>query len=386
MKTTDYLNTTFVQQIMQDQFPDQTIAVQDITLLDVDNSASILVALTATQTESTIGHFGLEVNYTLNGLPQSKRMVMKIKPHGQEIVNMLNMLSQLCGGELNSVYEQFKHLTGFYYTHLKEQEIYKKLHPLFTPVIYGLYTNKQENIYIILMEYLDDVDLLNTVMAPEKWSDQHIKSALKQMAAWHSKMLNKVENVDLEIWKDAPSLQQMTDLLPLWNALLNNAADKFPELYDPLRVKTMRNAIQEIPNYWQQLEKLPKTLVHNDFNPRNSCFKTQNGEIEFCLYDWELATFHIPQYDLAEFLCFILDQDRYDQRYAYTEYYREELARLTGKYNSAPSFHQELYMATLDFGIHRVGLYMMGHSVSPYPFLPRVVNSFFDAISGHSLN
>ncbi|PIH04230.1 hypothetical protein CS542_01285 [Pedobacter sp. IW39] len=41
MKTTDYLNTTFVQQIMQDQFPDQTIAVQDITLLDVDNSASI---------------------------------------------------------------------------------------------------------------------------------------------------------------------------------------------------------------------------------------------------------------------------------------------------------------------------------------------------------
>lgn len=386
MKLISYLNARFVQQIMQAQFPDQNISVQKLTLFDIDNSASILVALTSVQTESSIGHFGMEVSFTIDGAVQKKKMVMKIKPHGQEIVDMLNMLSQLCGPELNSVYEQFKHLTGFYYTHLREQEIYGKLQPVFTPDIYGLYTNQQEHIYVILMEYLGEAELLNTVMTPQKWNDQHIKTALKQMAQWHSLMLNKTDDIDLSIWKDAPSLQQMTSLLPLWNALLNNAAKKFPELYNSSRVKTMDTAIQQIPYYWQQLEKLPKTLVHNDFNPRNSCFKTENGGLQFCLYDWELATFHIPQYDLAEFLCFILDKDRYHKRYEYIEYYREELAALTGKYRSVSSFHHELYLATLDFGIHRVGMYMMAHTVNPYPFLPRVVNSFFDAISGHSLN
>ena len=386
MKLTSYLNASFVQQIMQAQFPDRQVSVQNVTLFDVDNSASILVALTAVQTESNIGHFGIEVFFTIDGVAQKKKMVMKIKPHSREIVDMLNMLSKLCGPELHSVYEPFKNLTGFYYTHLREQEIYSKLRPLFTPDIYGLYTNQQDHVYVILMEYLDEVELLNTVMSPEKWDDQHIKTALKQMAQWHSMMLNKVADIDLSVWKDAPSLQQMTDLIPLWKGLLNNAAEKFPELYTPSRVKIIDTAIQQIPDYWQQLEKLPKTLIHNDFNPRNSCFKTENGALKLCLYDWELATFHIPQYDVAEFLCFILDQDRYHQRYAYIEYYREELARLTGKYQSAPSFHQELYLATLDFGIHRIGLYMMAHSVNPYPFLPRVVNSFFDAVSGHSVN
>lgn len=380
MISSPYFSPAFVQQLMQDFMADQTIVVTDINMLDVDNSASILAVLASAQTEKLIGHFGMKVAFTANGKHHTKQMVMKVKPHGQVITDMLNTLAQACSKELARVYEEYKSLTGFQHTHLREHEIYNKLRPSFTPEIYGLYTNHETRVYIILMEYLHEVELLNSVMAPEEWLDEHIKTALTQMAQWHSCMLNTSANLDMNLWDDAPSLQYMTRLMPVWQALLNNAVEKFPELYNASRVHAMRVAINHIPEHWQQLQTQPKTLVHNDLNPRNSCFKTGNASLQFCLYDWELATFHIPQYDVVEFLCFVLDEDRYAMRPYYIEFYRKQLCSFTGKYNDAESFNNGFHLAATDFGIHRLGMYMMAHAVSPYPFIPRVVNSFFDTI------
>lgn len=258
MISSPYFEPSFVQQLMQEHMNDKDLKVSEVAMMDVDNSASILAVLASARTEKIIGHFGMKVTFTANGLQQTRQMVMKIKPHGQEIVDMLNMLAQACGGELASVYEGFKSLTGFQHTHLREQEIYSKLSPSFTPEIFGLYTNHETNVYIILMEYLHDVELLNSVMAVEKWNNEHIQTALTQMARWHSSMLDTSANLDINLWDDAPSLQYMTRLLPLWQALLNNAAEKCPELYHASRVHTMQAAINNIPGHWQQLQRLSK--------------------------------------------------------------------------------------------------------------------------------
>jgi hypothetical protein len=381
MSSSRYFTPEFVQQIMQARSPAKNISVNAVKMLEVDNSASILAALASARTEELIGHFGMEVTYSVDGENKVDRMVMKIKPHGQQIVDMLNMLAQACGGELATIYPRHKTWTGFHHTHLREQEIYSKLQPSFTPTIYGLHTKEDENEYVVLMEYLEDVSLLNTVMEPQLWTDLHIKTTLTQMARWHSSMLGKTHELDGRIWDDTPTTDYMMRLMPVWQALLNNAAEKFGELYSPARVRLLQKTIDSIPGYWPYLEKVPKTLVHNDTNPRNSCFKIIGGELQLCLYDWELATFHIPQYDVAEFLSFVLDEDRYALRSSYIEFYRQELNGLTGKYTDEQVFLQEFYLAALDFGIHRLGMYMMAHAVSPYPFLPRVVNSYFDMIT-----
>ncbi len=379
MISSPYFSPAFIQQLMRDYTPNKDIIVSSVTMIDVDNSASILAALASAQTDMLIGHFGLQVTFSVEGHRQTRQMVMKIKPHGLQIVNMLNTLAQACGGQLAIEYEAFKNVTGFQHTHCREQEIYNKLRPSFTPEIFGLYTNDVTQEYIILMEYLKDVALLNSVMAPAEWKDEHIKQALMQMAQWHSSQLNKPLHLDMCLWDDAPSLEYMTNLIPLWEALLYNAAEKFPELYNASRVKKLQNAISSIDDNWRYLQLLPKTLVHNDFNPRNSCFKKVDGHLQFCLYDWELATFHIPQYDVVEFLCFVLDEDRYDTRPYYIEFYRQQLHEATGKYD-ATAFNYEFHLAALDFGIHRLGMYIMAHAINAYPFIPRVVNSFFNTI------
>ena len=381
MSQPDYISLAFVQQLMQEHAPQKSIRVQAVEQFGMDNSASILALLTAGRTGSMIGHVAIKVNYEEEGIPQVRRMVMKIKPHGSEIAEALNGLAQACGEPLAGVYNAYKEKTGFQQTHTREQEVYKKLAPASSPEIFGLYTDNRQQVYVILMEYLEEVELLNSVMQPALWTSKHIEEALSAMAAWHASMLNTSATLNMHLWEDAPSMQYMQELTPLWHALLDHAATRFPALYSTERVQLLREAIGSIQDRWRFLDGLPKTLVHNDCNPRNSCFKIAGGKKKFCLYDWELCTFHIPQYDVVELLCFVLDEGSYGLRPGYIEFYRQQLHQHTGSYTDKQAFNKELQFAALDFALHRMGMYMMAHTVSPYPFMPRVVNSLFDTIS-----
>lgn len=100
----------------------------------------------------------------------------------------------------------------------------------------------------------------------------------------------------------------------------------------------MNKAIDNIPQIWTLFESVPHTLVHNDCSPRNICLRypttpsslsssssshppaltnhnsggSSSDSVPFqdprtlCIYDWELATVGVAQYDVAEFLCFTL--------------------------------------------------------------------------------
>lgn len=381
MKTSDYFKPEFLEKLIQEHCPGSEIKVQSVKQFPVDNSASILSTLNAGTTGQEIGHFGLEVSFTKDGKPCSKRLVMKVKPHGDITSAMLKGLSQLIGEPLVTAYEPFTKLTGFQNTHMRELEVYKKLPTSLQPEIFGLMEDRSNNIFLVLMEALEDVDLLNSVMEPEKWTAEYIEESLSRIARWHSTHLGNTSTLNKHYWnQDVPSKEYMMKLQPLWEALLKNAALNLPEVYTKENVGLLENAIEKIPGYWEVLEQQPKTLIHNDFNPRNICFKNSGGSPRISLYDWELATFHVPHYDVVEFLSFVLIPENYDQRLRYIEYYREELNRLTGRFEDSKQFQKTFAFAALDFGLHRLGMYMMAHSVSPYPFLPRVINSYFDTL------
>jgi hypothetical protein len=243
MSSNHFFSIGFVQRLMQEHNLQKQIVVKEVQPFEVDNSASILAVLTSGRTKREIGHFGITVTYEEDGVQQIRKMVMKIKPHGTEIVKMLNSLAQACGGRLAEVYDKFKTRTGFQQTHVREQEIYKKLSPAITPEIFGLYTDNSEEVYIILMELLEDVELLNSVMQTDLWTDVHIEEGLKQMANWHTSMLDTSSTLDMKLWDDAPSLSYMQELKPLWQALLENASKNFPGLYTEERVQIYKRPL-----------------------------------------------------------------------------------------------------------------------------------------------
>ena len=371
----------FLQSVMRQHRPERDIVVERVVPFDVDNRASILVTLTSGTSTKRMGHFGLRVDFQEDGEPQTRKLVMKMKPHGREISAMLNGLAQLSGEPLASVYPRFAERTGFQHTHGRELEIYRNLSSPLLPTVYGCYEDAEQEIYIVLIEYLEHVSLLNSVMEVHRWTDTHIKTALAQVAQWHAQHLLQPPTLDPQYWSDTQSPGYFQQLAPLWEALLTNARQHLPELYSAQRVALLTRAIAAIPQYQAELQAMPATLVHNDLNPRNTCFK----DTQFCAYDWELATFHVPQYDVVELLCFVLDRDRYARRGAYLEYYREQLHRHVPIFSDRAAFARGFQLAALDFGLHRLGLYSMAHGVSPYPFLPRVIDSYFDTIEKENL-
>ncbi|HEX8427913.1 phosphotransferase [Hymenobacter sp.] len=376
----NFLSPAFLEEMLWPLASGKAASVLAVEPLALDNSASILVALTAGQCAQTIGHFGLTVTLEIGGQTQQHAMVLKVKPHGREISAMLGSLAQACGGELADVYPAFATRTGFQHTHQRELAVYQLPAAGLMPRIWGTYINEEAEIYCVLMEYLQEVTLLNSVLAPHTWTDLHLRTALNQMAHWHARHLITTAAHQSQ-WPDQPSKAYMQELTPLWSALLTNATTHFPDLYTPSRTALLRTAIQQIPGYWAWQEKQLRTLVHNDLNPRNTCFRNQGDELQLCAYDWELATYHVPVYDVVELLCFVLAEDRYHLRLTYLEHYRQALHHHTGRYADAEAFRREASYAALDFGLHRLGLYLMAHTVSPYPFLPRVVNSYFDTLA-----
>ncbi|MCC3160434.1 aminoglycoside phosphotransferase family protein [Hymenobacter sp. 15J16-1T3B] len=380
-----YCSPGFIESLMRAHAPQRRLRVLDVQPLAVDSSASILAVLTAGQTSRPVGHFGLLVIFEADGEPaRTERMVLKLKPPGHEVSAMLAGLAQACGGELARTYPAFATRSGFHHTHHRELALYAQTAPELMPRIWGLHHDDEAEVYAILMEYLDqaEVELLNSVMQPEAWTDEHLRTALDHLAAWHARHLVGEPDGALPAWPDLPSPAYMQQLSPLWQALLTNAATNHPALYSAERTALLQEAIARIPEYWAELAAAPRTLCHNDLNPRNTCFRRDAaGRLQLCAYDWELATYHVPAYDVVELLSFVLDADRYHLRPHYLEYYRQQLHARTGRFADAEAFRRLAGLAALDFGLHRLGMYLMAHTVGPYPYLPRVVDSFFDTLT-----
>lgn len=375
------MNPDFLQTLLRQHAPAQAAEVRAVRPWSLDSSTSILSNLTAGRTAQPIGLFGLEVELREAGQDwRTQRMVLKAKPHARAICQMLTGLAQACGGAVAEVYPAFEYLTGFGDTHRRELAVYAApacAEAALLPRVWGTHADAATDSYLVLLEDLSSRELLNSVLTPAHWTDAHLRAALRQLAAWHACHLVPASAA-------APEAAPATwpQLAPLWEALLDHAGRHFPDLYTPARRQVLGQAIQAIPANWATLKTLPKTLIHNDLNPRNTCFRPgPDGQPQLVAYDWELATYHLPQYDVVELLAFVLGPDRYQLRAGYFEYYRQQLHARTGRFADAAAFAEGTRLATLEFGLHRLGLYLMPHALSPYPFLPRVVESFFAAIS-----
>ena len=113
------------------------------------------------------------------------------------------------------------------------------------------------------------------------------------------------------------------------------------------RVTMITEAIDSTDQLWKIFDSFPKTLIHNDCNPRNICIRKATSDHglqsnedtqRVCIYDWELARIDVPQHDLAEFLAFVLPPAcSMDERMQLIEYY----IKILEKYSKQIFNHQQ---------------------------------------------
>ena len=202
--------------------------------------------------------------------------------------------------------------------------------------------------------------LMDSENTPQLWKEEQICTAIEAITAIHNLFITKpdlLEGMDIQefhVDRSTPLYLKMIDLL-----CTENKSDQFECLYDYLDDLL----VVSYP------EGIRKTLIHNDYNPRNVALR-KNGEI--CIYDWELAVFHYPHRDVVEMLSFTLN-DGFEAT--------ELMNYLRFHYNLAKDAHPDCewegwkkgyILALKEYLISRVSFYKTAEILMKLKFVDRI--------------
>ena len=373
------LNRDLFEPMLQTAFWDGSLRVDGVEEIPFEMGSSIITELTARKLDKFVGLVPLRINY--RGTPDGAGtgaidVLVKVKPTDGEVMLMMNNMASMCEARLAKEYKRFSHMTGFAKCHIRELTVYGQNDPRFrrnVPRVYGIHRDDNREAYVLVLEKLDDVILMNTADDVSGWQREHIEAALHGIAEIHSVWMGREE----ELKKNPavghyPTAANMTEMRPLWKHLGVHGQEEFPNWFSENDLERYRRLVHTIPNWWAKIDQMPKTLIHNDFNPRNICLRKEGNGYRLCAYDWELATLHLPQHDVAELLAFVLPNNVPTETVEhFVDYHREVLEDACGRRYDPDEWLLGFHLCVRDLVINRFALYVMAHTFRHYGFLTR---------------
>ena len=371
------LDARFFTPMLAGALGDPGLDVTAVEPIDCATGSSIVTELTARSAGGKLlGVLPLRLAHTGRDGAGTTDVVVKSKPLDAEVVLESVKIASLCGGDLATAYDRWRHHMGFDGCHTRELALYRsggrELERLL-PRLYGLYEDAGREAYVIVMEHLDGgVILKDSADDPGAWWPKRVDAALRGIAGVHAAWLDREGELAAKGWLgDVRSAATMIDMCDLWGALVAHNAREHPGCVDRSSARLLHRWIASSGDWWHELESLPRTLVHNDFNPRNIALRRATGAL--VAYDWELATIGVPQRDLVELLAFVLAPDAEPAAVErHVEVHRRAVAAAGGADIPREQWWRGYTLALRDFALTRLQLYLMAHTQREYPFVPRV--------------
>ncbi|OHC29547.1 MAG: hypothetical protein A2Y50_11240 [Pseudomonadales bacterium RIFCSPLOWO2_12_59_9] len=339
--------------------------------------SSIITELTAHKVSKLLGHFPFNLKTNSGDV----RVMAKVKPLDGEVILMLNSMASMCDARLAQSFNQYREQLGFKGCHVRELAVMSQPDPRFTrhaPQVYGVVEDPQREAYVIIEELLEDLTLMDSADDTQAWTQPHLEAAIRGIAQVHSIWYGREEELKQQPWLvDYPTAAGMLEKRRLWELLGAHAREEFPEWFSEEDLEVFRRIVSGIGDWWADIERMPRTLIHNDFNPRNIALRNTEEGLRLCAYDWELATLQLPQHDLAELLGFTLvapvDPAMVEH---YLELHRLELEQHSGQAIDPEQWRYGYKLALRDLLVNRLPMYMMAHTFRHYPFMERVYQTF----------
>ena len=352
------------------------LVVRRVEVLDAGPGASIAGDLTARRTGRLVG----VVHRRLHHAEGPTDVVVKLKPVDGEVQLMLQGLAIAGGRRLGDAFARHRDAVGFTGSHLRELGVYAQTDPRFVrhaPRVYGLVRDDERERYALVLERLGDVRLLDSADDPAGWGGREIEAALSGIGAVHAVWMGREHELVRQPWLGpVPSTVRMAAARPLWDALAEHAAEEHPALVDDRALARQRALVDSLPGWWARTEAMPRTLAHNDFNPRNVALRAAGGALTLCAYDWELATLQLPQHDAAELLAFVLTDAAERAEVAhYLERHRRAVQAAGAPVPDAAIWREGFALALRDLLVNRFAVYLMGHAARRFGFLERTVRT-----------
>jgi hypothetical protein len=363
--------------VLQDFFQDRRLRVLGISPRELDAGRGIIGQIAAIQCGDHTGPRGYAVQIESRGGKTGIELVVKTKPRDEDMLDIAEQVAGVCSKRLGRALSRFPHATGLIGGARRECAVYGQRDPRLrshSPMVYGLHHDNASGASLIVLERLTEVELMDAVDDVSGWDRAHIEAALTGIAAVHAIWYRREPELMREVWLGpVPTVRRMVQMVELWEALAAFSERWFAD-WVPGLPALQRQSIDELPYWSASLEAMPRTLIHNDFNPRNIAFRRGPAGPRLCAYDWELATLGLPQHDLAELLCFVLqpEPDRHEAAH-YVELHRRALQEALGYPIDRAAWLRGFVLALADLMISRLPMYAMVHSLKRQSFLPRVV-------------
>ncbi|MGH1385693.1 phosphotransferase [Kordia sp.] len=358
------VTSNFVQSSLNGFFEDkqiQNIEPKSHALLE----NGILTNIASKVNKKIIGFLPFQIDYMQeNGKANTKDVLIKSKPLDDEVIKGLHTIAASINPELSDILKKSKRHLEYHNCHLKEIELYTYLHTNGfenMPKYFGKHVNPKREIFMLIQEFLPfaEMKIMNSENHPKSWKPADILSVLKIITKFHQEVtVEDFKHVqEFQPWKSAELYKKMMQIL-----IAECAAEK-----DQIILKGLHEEIDEL--HYQASEILiEKTIIHNDFNPRNIAVRN-NGEP--VIYDWELAVIDLPQRDIVEFLSFTLLPDfKKDELYFYLKtHYQLYDAVDWNEWLKAYRYSLKVYIIT------RLSFYEVSGILIAYDFSKRVLET-----------
>jgi hypothetical protein len=310
---------------------------------------------------------------TPEAVPESLDLIVKVNPREGMAMNFMPWIVEQAGVTLDRPYWEYRQAREFGRTD-RERHVYgvlaRELPSLgaLLPKSYGSAVDEQTGEGVLFLEVVTNLRLLDAGGAHTEWPAEPIDEVLRALARWQADLWN-VDADRLSWAAPQPTTEDMIADAPLWRAIIDDARMRFPKIMTGEVWQRRRRLIDTIADWHKVKDRLPSTLAHNDFNPRNVGFR--DGVL---VLDWELAQRNSAHRDLVEFLTFALPPDVERRRVdGHVETHRAALEALgvtTGvdRVSWLEGFRCELKVEAID----RAGLQLLFGAKFPLPYVGRM--------------
>ena len=305
-------------------------------------------------------------------------VIVKRKATDEDVIAVGEAIADVVDPQVATPYRRWRRQLGLVGSHAREIAVYRQQDPRFlahAPHVFASVADEATGTWLLVQERLADARLLDSADNANQWRPNDLEAAIEGLATLHGIWFDRESELCAQPWighvHSTESMGQMSDL---WLALGDHAARSLSSWAGPDLAVRHRRLAATVGEWWSPLERLPRTLIHGDFNPRNICLRAMPSRL--CAYDWELATVGAPQRDLAEFLCFVLSPETASDAPRWIERHRVALSRQTGTPLNRAEWSAGFQAAMGDLLINRLAIYVMVHRVKPLQFLPRVIRTW----------
>lgn len=370
----------FFDRAFRSYFQDAAVSVAKVEAVKISNmGSSIITELTSHKVNKMVGHFPFKIQ--IEGQEKPIDVMLKVKPLDAEVILVSNSIAAMCDARLAQSYNKFKDKLEFKGCHTRELFVMSQKDERFrkhAPITYFTLDDPGREAFVLVQEFMSGLELMDSADDVSGWTEEHIVAAIEGMAELHSIWYEKGDELKKQNWPIYPPTREtVMEKIRLWEMLGAHASQEFPEWFSNDDLEVHREQVYTLVEWYGLIDSLPHTLIHNDFNPRNVAFRRTDEGLNLIAYDWELATWHLPQHDLAELLAFVLscnvDHSVVDR---YVEMHRLALERFTGSVIDKDKWFLGYALSLKDLMINRIPMYIMSHTFRHYKFMARVLGTF----------